>query len=127
MALSIAASSASSFWWCQALNHTQRTPKRPRSSFSRPISELLPLPQSPVMAMVSGASVRSLRRNADRPQARGAKSRRSSVIAASGRSEAKASAMVSSTRVSGVGGGRMAAAPRETKPSNQASHTQGAG
>ena len=51
------------------MNHTGRAPKRFKSSCSKFISELLPLPQRPVIASVSGGSVLTLRKNRDKPLA----------------------------------------------------------
>ena len=48
------ASMTSSFWWCQALNHTLLTPTRFISVCSMRMTELFPRPQGALIAMVSG-------------------------------------------------------------------------
>ncbi len=53
------------------------------------MSELLPLPHSPVTAIVKGGSVFSFRRNRERPRATALKSKTSASPASMGRSETR--------------------------------------
>src|SRR3984885_2418668 len=101
------ANRSSSVWLCQTLNQIGRRPRAARSLRSRFMMELFPVPHSPVIAIVIGAMVFSLRTNLEIDRARSLYPRGSASVGSRGRSETPRFAIDASDRR-----GESGAAPR---------------